>query len=126
MNFFHRGTDERLSRDEQHEIHDARVIELQGGEISGKEFVASLKMQCGFSDIDAKRQWQDIKNLDAIPIYRLKEGDKIEAPAFGKFFSATIKSFYGAGAGAVVVFDNVPAVAGATLPYAMFELRVAK
>lgn len=108
-----------FSRTELAEMHVEYVRQLEAGEISGKEFYDLLWKKIGFHELDAKREWQDIKDQGRIAVYNLKARAKVQAPYFGGFASGEIVSFYGSGVGAVVN------IGGVHLPFALFELRIA-
>lgn len=115
MNFQSQFTDA-----EKVEIHDARIVELVAGQISGREFVDSMRMQLGYSEFAAKSYWHKIKSENECAIYKVKTGADVSAPVQGKFFPAKIICFYASDVGAVVKLEN----SGAQVPFALYELRV--
>lgn len=111
-------TAQDFTREERAQMHVEYVRQLEAGEMSGKEFVHALWSRVGFHELDAKIEWQSIKNMGGIAIYKLKCGDKVQAPAFGDWADGKITSFYGSGIGAIVDFNGV------RLPFSLFELRI--
>jgi len=120
----------KLDPDERHAVHAERIRELTCGEISGKEFVQSLIDQVGFSKIEAREQWQALKDQHVIMIYELaKSGIMVEYPVAinhieTMYFRGRIVSLYGSGIGATVQAEKASAML--TLPFSLFELRLAK
>lgn len=128
FDMIHPATADRLTADEKHEIHNARVVEFQNGEISGKEFVQSLMQQCGFHELDAKEQWQSVRDNCEPRIYSVQAGDDILYPVRmsdltgeTEWRKGRVSSFYAMRVGAIVDIGN-----GLKLPFSLFELRVAK
>lgn len=108
-----------LTRDERHTIHSERVSELMAGEISGVEFVKSLFQQVGFTELEAKRQWQDIRDLTPAPaIYSKKIGDIVFCPTNHGWKAGKIEKFYLHNTGVTVAFPS-----GLSLPFTLFQLR---
>jgi len=117
----------QLTRDERHEVHNERIRELIAGEISGKEFVASLMEQVGFTQVEASEQYHAVKQEFPVAIFQLKIGGRIEAltNASGIHISTwhrgKIVSFYAGDLGAIVELDGIPS----RFPFSLYELRVA-
>lgn len=122
-----------LDPDERHEVHNARVLELCSGEISGKEFVHSLIHQVGLSAIEAKEQWQALHDQGQIKIYDVA-GPRcmILYPREDAASSGNIKvthwqrgmitSMYANMQGAIV--QTSEDVFSMRVPFALFELRL--
>ena len=119
----HPASADRLTADEKHEVHNARVIEFESGAISGKEFVFSLVNQCGFSEMEAKREWQQIRDLGNVEIYKKNCGDVVyyQRPHVPEWEAARVLNFYAQSVGVVVDIGN-----GLQVPFSLFELRAMK
>jgi len=110
----------QLDPDERHTVHNERVRELIAGEISGKEFVKSLIEQVGFSEIESRRQYQDVKTHSYLAIDDIKSGSRVSCPHGDIFLPGKVTSLYGSGAGAICELDNMVS----RFPFSLFELRV--
>lgn len=127
----------RLDPDERHQVHNARILELQSGEISGKEFVSSLVSQVGFSTLEARGQWQELKDQGSIAIYDLaKSRCMVQYPFImqegcGRIMpviewrKGLITLLYGSDLGAIVQTDPFDQFS-VRFPFALFELRLCK
>lgn len=126
----------RLDPDERADVLNARIAELESGEISGDEFVRSLVNQVGFSTLEAKARWQVLKDDGAISIYDKAAPhcmveypfpiaiDNRGYPRSVEYRRGMITSLYGSGAGAVV--QTAEHFGAMRVPFAVFELRLAK
>lgn len=117
----------KLDPDESNAVHAERIRELTSGEISGKEFVQSLIDQVGFSQVEAREQWQALKDQGVIAIYNIaKSGVDVNFPMPVKTFHThgigKIVSMYGSDLGAIVCPEGM----AIKLPFSLFELRLAK
>ena len=110
-----------LTRDERHEIHEARINELIDGSISGKEFVKSLIEQVGFSTDEARSQWHELFTAKTPLIYQVRSGAPVSVETKVGWQQGRITSFYGSDLGAVVELES-----GYRVPFSLFELRVRK
>lgn len=114
----------KLDAQERHEVHGARVKELISGEISGKEFIASLISQVEFSETEAREQYEAVRGNFAIAIYAVRTNGYVSAPIKItdkdiRWRDGRVTSFYGANRdGAIVEID------GLRVPFSLFELRV--
>lgn len=121
-----------LDASERAEVHAARIVELRYGEISGVEFVNSLQNQCGLSEIEAKQEWQMLRDGGALPIAEFK----IDAVIFWPFnyqrgkpttvpiwHQGKIVDTYANGAG-VIVQTNVNDPFSIRIPFPIFNLRL--
>lgn len=107
-----------FTREERAQMHVEYVRQLEAGEMSGKEFVHALWSRVGFHELDAKGEWQSVKNMGRVAIYRLKCGDAVQVPFGGGWADGKISSFYGSEAGAIVIVGEM------RLPFSLYELRV--
>lgn len=106
----------KLDRTEIGEVYSARLLELANGEISGKEFVASLVDQCDFVYADAMSLWETIKP----DIYNIN--DWISFPVLGKWQEGIIVADYMSGHGAIIQTSRTNRFA-ARVPFSKFELK---
>lgn len=114
----------KLDPDERQQVHNVRILELQSGEISGKEFVESLIIQVGFSRFEAYEQWQAIRDNGMMGIYNAaKSGCKVQFKSMLHGWQVgVIREFYGADrAGVIVELHD-----GFRAPFALYELRMVK
>lgn len=112
-----------LDPEERHEVHNARVIEVTAGDISGKEFVASLVQQVGLTFNEAMHEWENIKSHSAIAGKTV--GERVMYPYEDGFRVGVICRFFGSHMG-VVVLTDVNDTWSMRVPFSLIELKVVK
>lgn len=106
-----------LTPDERHEIHNARVVEVQKGEITAGDFIKSLVDQVGFTFMEAESQLVEVERAGMIPVAEI--GSRVLVKFHGEWEEGRVIKTTSQGQMLIVQFPH-----GVQLPYYYRQVRV--